>query len=50
MKFSESTMGSIKYFFGENLASIADQAHFHPTVQTYEGRELGGVACPGILL
>ena len=37
-------------FFGKNLESVTDKSHLHPTVQTYEGRELGGVSCPGILL
>ena len=35
---------------GENLESVTDKAHFHPTVHTYEVRELCGVTCPGILL
>ena len=46
MRFDDS----IYNFFGNNLESIVDRAHFHPSVQTYEGRELGGVTCPGILL
>ena len=46
MRFDDS----IYNFFGENLESVTDKSHLHPTVQTYEGRELGGVSCPGILL
>ena len=46
MRFDDS----IYNFFGENLESVTDKSHLHPTVQTYEGRELGGISCPGILL
>ena len=46
MRFDDS----IYNFFGDNLESVSDKSHYHPTVQTYEGRELGGVTCPGILL
>mgnify|MGYP001197711489 FL=1 len=46
MRFDDS----IYNFFGENLESVTDKSHLHPTVETYEGRELGGVSCPGILL
>ena len=46
MRFDDS----IYNFFGGNLESVTDKSHLHPTVQTYEGRELGGVSCPGILL
>ena len=46
MRFDDS----IYNFFGDNLESVTDKVHLHPTVQTYEGRELGGIACPGILL
>ena len=46
MRFDDS----IYNFFGNHLESVTDKVHLHPTVQTYEGRELGGVACPGILL
>ena len=46
MRFDDS----IYNFFGDHLESVTDKAHLHPTVQTYEGRELGGVSCPGILL
>jgi len=46
MRFDDS----IYNFFGKNLESVTDKPHLHPTVHTYEGRELGGVSCPGILL
>ena len=46
MRFDDS----IYNFFGENLEAVTDKAHLHPAVQTYDGRELGGVSCPGILL
>ncbi len=46
MRFDDS----IYNFFGDNLESVTDKSHLHPTVQTYDGRELGGVSCPGILL
>ena len=46
MRFDDS----IYNFFGENLEAVTDKAHLIPTVETYEGRELGGVSCPGILL
>jgi len=46
MRFDDS----IYNFFGENLESLTDKSQLHPTVETYEGRELGGVSCPGILL
>jgi len=46
MRFDDS----IYNFFGDNLESVTNKAHYHPTVETYEGRELGGVTCPGILL
>jgi len=46
MRFDDS----IYNFFGDNLESITDKGYLHPTVETYEGRELGGISCPGILL
>ncbi|MDP7027856.1 MAG: TldD/PmbA family protein [Candidatus Marinimicrobia bacterium] len=46
MRFDDS----IYNFFGKNLEAVTDKAHLHPTVETYDGRELGGVSCPGILL
>jgi predicted Zn-dependent protease len=46
MRFDDS----IYNFFGKNLESITDKPQLIPTVGTYDGRELGGVSCPGILL
>ena len=46
MRFDDS----IYNFFGNNLESVTDIAHLNPSVLTYDGRELGGVTCPGILL
>ena len=46
MRFDDS----IYNFFGENLEAVTDKSQLIPTIQTYEGRELGGVSCPGILL
>ena len=46
MRFDDS----IYNFFGENLEAVTDKAHLHPAVETYDGREMGGVSCPGILL
>ena len=46
MRFDDS----IYNFFGHNLESVSNKAHYHPEVGTYEGRGLGGVTCPGILL
>ena len=46
MRFDDS----IYNFFGENLEAVTDKTHLIPTVETYDGRELGGVSCPGILL
>jgi len=46
MRFDDS----IYNFFGKNLEAVTDKVHLHPTVETYDGRELGGVSCPGILL
>ena len=46
MRFDDS----IYNFFGENLEAVTDKAHLHPAVETYGGREMGGVSCPGILL
>ena len=46
MRFDDS----IYNFFGDNLEAVTDKAHLHPAVETYDGRELGGVSCPGILL
>ena len=46
MRFDDS----IYNFFGNNLEAVTDKSQLIPTVQTYEGREFGGVSCPGILL
>ena len=46
MRFDDS----IYNFFGDNLEAVTDKAHLHPAVETYDGREMGGVSCPGILL
>ena len=46
MRFDDS----IYNFFGENLEAVTDKTHLHPAVETYDGREMGGVSCPGILL
>ena len=46
MRFDDS----IYNFFGNNLESVTETAHLHPAVESYSGRELGGVTCPGILL
>ena len=46
MRFDDS----IYNFFGDNLESVTNQVHYHPSVGTYDGRELGGITCPGILL
>lgn len=46
MRFDDS----IYNFFGKNLEAVTDKTHLHPAVETYDGREMGGVSCPGILL
>ena len=46
MRFDDS----IYNFFGKNLEAVTEKTHLIPTVETYVGRELGGVSCPGILL
>ena len=46
MRFDDS----IYNFFGDNLEAVTDKAHLNPSVLTYDGRNLGGVTCPGILL
>ena len=46
MRFDDS----IYNFFGNNLEAVTDKSQLIPTVQTYDGREFGGVSCPGILL
>ena len=46
MRFDDS----IYKFFGNNLEAVTDKPQLIPTVDTYGGRELGGVSCPGIML
>ena len=46
MRFDDS----IYNFFGENLEAVTNNSQLIPDVNTYEGRELGGISCPGILL
>ncbi len=46
MRFDDS----IYSFFGDNLEGVTNKAHLMPSVETYDGRELGGISCPGILL
>ena len=36
--------------FGQNLESVTDKNQLIPNVGTYDGRNLGGSHCPGILL
>ncbi len=46
MRFDDS----IYNFFGENLESVTNKSQLIPSIETYGGREFGGVSCPGILL
>lgn len=46
MRFDDS----IYNFFGENLEAVTRRQDLKPEVETYDGRELGGTLCPGILL
>ena len=46
MRFDDS----IYNFFGENLESVTENSQLIPSVETYGGREFGGISCPGILL
>ena len=46
MRFDDS----LYRFLGPNLEAVSSDAHLNPDVGTYEGRELSGVVCPGILL
>ena len=46
MRFDDSLYN----FFGNNLEAVTDKALLNPSVLTYNGRGLGGVTCPGILL
>ena len=46
MRFDDS----FYQFFGPNLEAVTAQVMMNPEVATYEGRALGGIHCPGILL
>jgi len=46
MRFDDT----IYNIFGEHLEDTTDRVHFIPNIETYEGRSLGGIYCPGILL
>ena len=46
MRFDDSFYN----FFGENLAHISNSTDIIPEVSTYNGRSLGGVKCPGIII
>ena len=46
MRFDDT----IYNIFGDNLEDTTDKLHLVPDVGTYEGRNLGGVHCPGIML
>lgn len=46
MRFDDSLYN----FFGDNLEEVDNIAKLNPDVETYDGRSLGGVVCPGILL
>ena len=46
MRFDDT----IYSIFGNNLESVTDSNQLIPNVGTYDGRNLGGTYCPGILL
>lgn len=46
MRFDDS----LYRFFGPNLEAVTQQVMMNPEVETYDGRALGGIHCPGILL
>ncbi len=46
MRFDDS----LYRFFGPNLEAVTEQVLMNPEVETYEGRALGGIHSPGILL
>ena len=46
MRFDDT----IYNIFGDNLEETTNKLHLVPDVGTYEGRNLGGVHCPGIML
>ena len=46
MRFDDSLYN----IFGDELEAVSNTLDFHPDIDTYGGRELGGIHCPGILL
>ena len=46
MRFDDT----IYNIFGKNLEDTTEKLHLIPDIGTYEGRNLGGVYCPGIIL
>jgi len=46
MRFDDT----IYNIFGDNLEESTDRLHLVPNVGTYDGRNLGGTYCPGIML
>ena len=46
MRFDDT----IYNIFGNNLEQSTNQLHLVPDVGTYDGRNLGGTYCPGIML
>jgi len=46
MRFDDSFYN----FFGSELEAVTKETSLNPDVGTYEGREFGGVVCPGVLL
>ncbi len=37
-------------FFGSELEEVGSESRFIPEVETYDGRQLGGTTCPGMLV
>ena len=46
MRFDDT----IYNIFGKNLENTTNKLHLIPDIGTYEGRSLGGIYCPGIML
>ncbi len=46
MRFDDSFYN----FFGDNLEAVEDKLSINPQVETYGGRSLGAIQCPGILV
>jgi predicted Zn-dependent protease len=46
MRFDDS----IYNIFGDKLEAVGNSLDYHPDVDTYGGRELGGIHCTGVLL